>query len=130
MLLVEHFIGPSSIHGLGVFTAKAIRKCELVWEFNPIIDRVINSDDLIDLPPHVVAMIYKRAEYFPSTGSFVLATDGDAFMNHSNTPSLLDHGTRMYAARDLEAGEELTCDYRHVRVVCFDTRVTQLMEKC
>jgi len=128
MLLVENFIGPSNIHGLGVFTARPISKGELVWEFNPVIDRVISPDDLAGLPEHVVKMIYTHAEFFANTGNFVLSGDGDAFMNHSESPTLIDRGTKMFAAREIEAGEEFTCDYGQVRVACFGTRMVQLTE--
>lgn len=36
----------------------------------------------------------------------------DAYINHSNDPSLLYHCGVSFARRDLEAGDELTIDYR------------------
>jgi len=128
MLLVENFIGPSNIHGLGVFAARPIKKGELVWEFNQVIDRLIKPEDLAGLPEHVVKMIYTHAEFFADTGCFVLSGDGDAFMNHSESSNLIDRGTQMFAARDIEAGEEITCDYGQVRVACFGTKMVELTE--
>lgn len=43
----------------------------------------------------------------------VLCGDNARFMNHSFEPNCDDDGGEFTtAARDIEAGEELTCDYR------------------
>lgn len=34
MLLVETYIGPSDIHGIGLFAAKKIKKGTSIWEYN------------------------------------------------------------------------------------------------
>jgi hypothetical protein len=40
-------------------------------------------------------------------------------MNHSDNPNLVDGGEKMFAARDIAIGDELTCDYRIVKVATF-----------
>lgn len=119
MLLVNHFVGPSAIDGLGVFTSEHIRTGQEIWHFNPLIDREISLPDLITLPDAAILQVMRHAEFHPERQSFVLAADGDYYMNHADQPSLVDAGRTMYAARDLEVGEELTCDYRVVQVVEF-----------
>jgi SET domain-containing protein len=104
---------------LGCFTSVAIGKGERVWEFHPIIDRVIRHEDLACLPRHVVSLVHTHAEYLPDQGTFRLAADGDFFMNHSDDPNIEDHGDFAVARKDIAASEELTWDYRIVRVVSF-----------
>ena len=120
MLVVEHFVAPSPVHGLGVFSKVFIPKGALVWRVHPIFDREISKDELTTLPPHVVQSVMTHAEYLPARDLFRLSADGAFFMNHSDAPNVVDAGDVMHAARDIAAGEELLCDYRSVRVVAFD----------
>ena len=120
MLTVEHFVAPSEVHGLGVFSKHFIPQGALVWQAHPILDREITRAELDGLPDHVVRKIMTHAEYLPNRDIFRLAADGDYFMNHADEPNIADAGDTMYAARDIAPGEELLCDYRAVRVVAFD----------
>lgn len=120
MLTVDHEIGPSPIHGLGVFTREDIKKGQIVWRFDARIDRELTFADLQRLPAHIVCRILRHAEFVEARQVFILASDGDYYMNHADDPSLIDDGTQMFAARDLSAGSELTCDYRIVRVLGFN----------
>lgn len=63
--------------------------------------------------------VRNHAEFIEHLGVFRLGNDGDIFMNHSDTPTLIDLGDTMLAARDLPAGTELTCDYSQVCVLGF-----------
>ncbi len=119
MLTVNHVIRPSPIHGLGVFTCENVRKGQLLWRFDWRIDRELTLADLHGLPAHTVDRVLQHAEFIEARQVFVLASDGDYYMNHADEPSLIDDGTLMFAARDLSAGAELTCDYRIVRVLGF-----------
>ena len=125
MLLIDHYLAESNIHGLGVFSAQSVKRDDLTWEFNPIIDREIPKEKLSDLPDHVVARIYKHAWYHPENNCFWLAADGDYFMNHSVMPTMELRGHSFVAARDLVIGDELTCDYRVVKVFDFDPSVVE-----
>jgi SET domain-containing protein len=120
MLLTDHYIAKSKIHGMGVFSAEAIKAGSIVWEYNSVLDIKIPEDALVGLPQHVVDRIKTHSEYFPAERHFILGTDGDYYMNHCGNPNLVDGGDRMFAARDIAMGEELTCDYRVVKVATFD----------
>lgn len=117
--MIEHHIAQSSIHGLGVFAKVNCRKGDKIWEFNASVDLVIPLSSLENLPNHVRAMIRKRAEFYPDENIFILGADGDAFMNHSDSPNLLNDGRNGFAARDIEVGDEITCDYRSTKVIDF-----------
>ncbi len=119
MLLIPHFIAPSDIHGLGCFAKIDILKGHRIWEFNPIIDRVIPYSELETLPTHIVHLIHTHAENLPDQAVFRLAADGAFFINHSVDPNFQDFGDYAVAARDIAAGDEITCDYRVVKVMAF-----------
>lgn len=120
MLLIKHYIAASPIHGLGVFAAESAQKGQLVWSFHALIDREIPSDALASVPAHVAHMIRRHAEFLAHRDCFRLAADGDFFMNHSIDASLRDGGDAMFATRDIHPGDELTCDYREIRVLAFE----------
>jgi hypothetical protein len=75
------------------------------------------------LPLEEAETVYHHAEYLAERGVFRLGNDADIFMNHSNGPSLIDRGDEMIALRDLCVGDELTCDYREVRVVGYESEI-------
>lgn len=120
MLLIEHYIAPSVVHGLGVYTSVFIRGGSKVWEFNPVIDKEIAENELPNLPPHTTEMIKRHGEYIPDRRVFRLSGDGDNFMNHSDEPNLDGHGAEMFALRDIQPGEELFIDYRAIKLASVD----------
>lgn len=120
MLIVPHFVARSAIHGLGVFAAKKIDKGEVVWRFDPDFDVEIPYDLVEHFLDADRETVLNHAEYIPSKNAFILGNDADIFMNHSEAPSLVDAGATMYAARNIQEGEELTCDYQVVTVLGFD----------
>lgn len=119
MLLVPHYVAPSQIHGFGCFSSSNVDKGERIWEFHPLIDRVIHEADLASLPVHVVKLIRNHAEFIPDENVFRLAADGDFFMNHSNDPNFELFGNHATARRTIFIGEEITCDYHFVKVWSF-----------
>lgn len=119
MLLIPHYVAPSPIHGLGCFSSANVRKGERIWEFHPIIDRVIPEADLSTLPAHIIKLVQTHAEFIPDTSVFRLAADGDFFMNHSDDPNFESFGDYAVAQKNISSGDEITCDYRVVKVWSF-----------
>ena len=119
MLLVDHYVGQSAIHGLGVFTKKPISAGSKVWKFDPMFDVEIPASLVDRFPEEEKRTVFRHAEFIKHLNVFRLGNDGDIFMNHSAMPSLVDQGEEMVAARDLPAGAELTCDYSNVCVLDF-----------
>lgn len=117
MILIRTRVGPSKIHGLGLFTVEPVAKGAGIWRFEPGFDRSFAPDQVAAWP--VVAREHLRWFSFMSqeTGQYVLSGDHACFMNHSEEPNTgaprdgTWAGTTV-AYRDLAAGEELTCDYR------------------
>jgi uncharacterized protein len=113
MLLVETFVGPSKIEGVGVFAVSRIRKGTKLWAFHEAFDHLIPESNVAALPTEVQHFLERygyRTPEFP--GFFVIETDNGRFMNHCEPPNVEFIGQRVgYATRTIEAGDELTCDY-------------------
>lgn len=116
MLLIENYIAPSKIHGMGLYTGVPLQKGTLVWQFNPATDHYY-SHEMISLLPAVMKKYIEQYSYpYPQLNPAGVFMDADhgKFMNHSLTPNLvydLADPSRYYAAHDIAADEELTADY-------------------
>jgi uncharacterized protein len=116
MLLIPTRVGPSAIHGLGLFAVEFVPRGTPIWRFASGFDRECSPDELAGWPPPAQA----HARWFgwvrPEDGHVILSGDHACFMNHSLTPNT---GTppdarapvTTVALRDLAAGEEITCNY-------------------
>jgi len=114
MLLVPTLVGPSSIAGVGLFAAVPIPAGTRIWAFDEATDWRLEPDELAAFPEPFQSRLriwcYEEAD-----GRFVLCGDNAKFMNHSFEPNCLDvPPDSCVTLRDIEIGEELTCDYRVV----------------
>lgn len=119
MLLIPTFRAQSAIHGLGLFAAAPVPEGTRVWEFTDGFDQAIPPSQFDRLPAAARAQFLQYSYLDKVIHEYILCADDARFMNHSEEPTLRDAsdgpGDRYgysVAARDLEAGEELTCDYR------------------
>ncbi|OGF74854.1 hypothetical protein A3J56_03045 [Candidatus Giovannonibacteria bacterium RIFCSPHIGHO2_02_FULL_46_20] len=116
MLLIKTKIGPSSIHGIGLFADQFIAKGTPIWEFTEGFDIKVSEKDLEKLSKHAREWFYQSAYLNPQSNQYVLCCDNARFYNHSenhNTScvdSQEEEGTDV-AAKDIQMGEELTIDY-------------------
>jgi SET domain-containing protein len=118
MLLVKTTLAPSSIEGLGVFAAEGIQAGTVVWKFVPGVDLLL-SDEQIARLPNIVAEVCERYAYrHGRMNNYVLCGDDARFVNHSDDPNIMgiyppgDEQGMDIATRDIQEGEEITCDYR------------------
>lgn len=119
MLLVKTDVKKSKIKGagLGLFAAEFIPKGKRIWEFTVGIDRIVTQKEVNKLGPHEKEFIHKYAYKYPLEELWILCVDNDRFINHSEDPNTKDSNEDLeegysVAARDIDIGEELTCDYR------------------
>jgi uncharacterized protein len=115
MLLVRTSLRPSPIHGLGVFADEFIAQGQLVWEFDRRIDIVIPLAEIASFPPaqqEYISML-DYVEVLDGQKVMILCADNAKHINHSDAPNVVDtaDNRQQYAARDIQPGEELTCDY-------------------
>lgn len=124
MLLVKSFLKFSEIHGVGCFAGEDIQAGQMVWKFDPLLDVEYSEEEARDFHPAVKNFLsmYAYGQLENSKKTFILCGDHARHMNHSVNPNLIEAGNgNAYniAARDIKAGEELTCDYNS-----FDTDAT------
>jgi len=115
MLLVKAFAQASALHGLGVFAVEFVPKGTPIWRFESGFDRAFTPEQFAGLPPLAQAHLRQHA-YPDAAGNWILSGDLTIFMNHSSPPNTgappgAPEPVTTVALRDIQAGEELTCDY-------------------
>ncbi len=119
MMLVKTRLGLSSIHGIGLFADEDIPKGTRVWEFTPGFDQAIPREQ-IDRVPEASRSDFLKYSYTSKKNGhyYILCCDDARFFNHSDEPNVVGFSTGNgdedldVASRDIQRGEELTCDYR------------------
>ncbi len=114
MLLVDTYIAPSPIEGLGVFAAEPIAKGAVLWVLDRDVDTILTRAQLAARPPVYQRYIERYAYFDDSIDAFLLDGDNARFLNHSGTPNLgfFGDGTGV-ATMDIAVGDEIFCDYSH-----------------
>jgi SET domain-containing protein len=116
MLKVKTYLDSSTIHGIGLFARQTIKAGSLTWEFNPAVDLVYSLDQWETLKASISMQSFVnliRLSY-KEEGLIYLCIDNAQFMNHSENHDNIITGaskSKMYAARDIDKGEELLCNY-------------------
>jgi SET domain-containing protein len=116
MMLVQVQVGRSLIHGLGIFAVEPIAKGRPVWRFTPRFDLDLAPSMLDEQPSHFRQTMLHYGYIDIRLNRFILCRGDYRFVNHSDTPNIyVDVDADRYgvdvAARDIEAGEELTVGY-------------------
>jgi len=112
MFLIRTRVGPSPIHGNGVFACEAADEGDVVWKFEPLFDREISETDLANMPQafrEYIAMYAYRASDLG--GRLILSCDHAKFLNHSDDPNTAEIPFASIASRRINVGDEITCDY-------------------
>jgi len=115
MLLIKTVVKPSRIHGYGLFANQNIKKGQIVWKYNPLIDKKFTKKQLAKLPPHMQKFV-KFYSYLNDRNEFVLCGDNARYINHSDNPNILDIKSKRgedvaIAAKNIKKGEEITSKY-------------------
>lgn len=114
MLLVPTVLRPSPIAGVGLFATTAIPAGTRIWAFDEACDWRLEPGDIAAFPEPFRSRLREWC-YEEPDGRLVLCGDNAKFMNHSFEPNCLDVlPDSCVTLRDVEPGEELTCDYRIV----------------
>lgn len=113
MLLIKTKLGPSNIHGLGLFADEYICTGQEVWRFLDGLDMILPREVFESFPPLAKAFVCRYGTDQSTEGYFILYGDDARFINHSRHPNLIWDEKRqaMVASRNIYAGEEITEDY-------------------
>ena len=114
MMLVNTYVAPSAIEGVGVFAAEPIAAGTLIWKLDPDFDRLLDKASVARQPAFTREFIERYTYPYPDDPNLlVLEVDNGRFMNHDATGPNTDFSsaTAGFAVRDIAAGEELTCNY-------------------
>jgi uncharacterized protein len=113
MFLVDTYLSPSPLEGLGVYASQFIPAGQLIWVLDPAVDLVLSPAQIAERPAVYQRFIQRYAYFDTSLGAYLLDGDHARFLNHSGVPNLdfSAHDGSGYAARDIQPGEEILCDY-------------------
>jgi hypothetical protein len=95
--------------GLGVVVTRPIPRGTIVW-LRDALDQVISPERAAALPEQV--KFHLDLYGYQEDDNIVLLWDNGRFVNHSCQPSTISIGSfAQVARRDLDPGEEITCEY-------------------
>jgi SET domain-containing protein len=114
MLLVPTYVMYSPRHGFGLFANHFIAQGCKVWEWVDGFDLRLGAEVKLSKP--AVAFIDKyafrnRLYSAVPVGEQCLCGDDARFMNHDEEPNVVSKPDGVYAAVDIEKGQEIFCDY-------------------
>lgn len=113
MFIINTYIAKSEIEGVGVFTAEAVKRGQVISRFEPDFDRLVPTEEYLNAPPHLKALLDRYAFPHPERPDFIVyEVDNCRFINHSKTPNTdFSNFAAAVAVCDISPGEEITCDY-------------------
>ncbi len=113
MMIVPTYVGPSAIEGVGIFSAAPIKAGTAIWMLEEKFDLLVPVEELASLPDLQREFIERYGyPHMTRSGLIVLEFDNGRFMNHSPAPNTDFRQPEIgWAIRDIEAGEEITCNY-------------------
>jgi len=110
MLIVNTYLDKSKIHGIGVFADEFIKEKILISKIIPGLDCIVEKDNLKNLEYSIQKHFNNHAyNYDLDSNLLVLELGNTNYINHSDSPNIDNEG---YALRDINIGEELTCNYK------------------
>jgi len=116
MLRIKTRVGPSEIHGVGLFADEDVAEGTVIWERTSL-DLVLLSSDLASLPDVEREFVYEYGTFCRVLDTRFVCLDNTRFMNHAtglaaNVVSTdLQIDSVNIAARRIRRGDEITIDY-------------------
>lgn len=117
MLHIAHYVGPSSIAGVGLFTAQPVPAGSVIYSCDPRTLHVVAEAELECLPPgsrsSVMRYCYRGRGAQRLSGAYYYCSDDARFFNHADAPNCrwIEESETYVAACDIPVHAELTCDY-------------------
>ncbi len=117
MLLVKTTIGPSKIHGIGLFADEFIPKGTSIWKFTPGFDLKFTKEQIDSFSSPLKEYLDMYCWISKKSKLYCFSSDNGKYFNHSKTPNVLsayyddEEEVVTKAIRDIEIGEEILDDY-------------------
>jgi hypothetical protein len=112
MFVIKTFVGPSAIHGNGVFSCEDVPLGDVIWRFHPPFDQILSDREVAELPQtardYIEIYAYRCIDL---GGKLVLSGDHARFLNHSDDANTQERPFFSIARKSIAAGDEITCDY-------------------
>ncbi len=104
-MITDIEVRDAGVKGKGVFTLRQFAAGEFIFRRRR--SRIIANSEIPTLP----AEDQRHLDEIDADTSEVLTSPG-CYFNHACEPNAMPHGMDLYAWKDIEAGEEITVDYR------------------
>ena len=101
------FVSPAI--GYGVFAKKRIPRGTYLWSLSPLERNFTRAQ--YDAFPEPIRKIVAHHGVLTAEGDLFMSWDNAIYINHSCEPAIRTAGNFEIAVRDLEPGDEVTCDY-------------------
>lgn len=112
MIRIKTSIGPSTLHGIGLFAAEFIPKGTVTWQYDPEFDTAFTNEQVEKMSLPAQSIFWNYAYLDKDLGKYVLCADDQRFINHSTDNYNIKSTPRQdIAFRDIQPGEELLCNY-------------------
>lgn len=128
MLRVKTKLAPSEVEGIGLFADEFIPKGTVTWQYDMEFDVAFDESALARVPGPVCGQFLKYSYFDHSLKKYILCSDNQRFINHSNNPNIFSTPEKDIAAKDIQQGEEMLCDYTHYEHDWFERR--ELKREC
>lgn len=112
MLKVKTTLGPSLIHGLGLFADEFIPKGTCIFEEDKYFTIKIPASEFDNLSELQQEFLHHFG--YLQKGVWHCSLDNDRFLNHSDTPNTYESNNCTIASQDIMRGEEITLNYEDV----------------
>ena len=122
MLRVKTRLAESSVDGIGLFADELILAGTMTWQYDPEFDIAFSEDVINRIPPNVLEQFLKYPYFDHSLKKYILCSDDQRFINHSNKPNIKSTPEKDVAMRDIRPGEEIMCNYTDYEYDWFERR--------
>lgn len=122
MLRVKATIKESAINGIGLYAAEFIPKGTTTWQYDPKFDSSYTEGELEILTDSQREHFITYAYFDHERKVYILCSDFQRFINHSERPNINSTPDQDVAVRDIEIDEELSCDYAGYEKDWFERR--------
>lgn len=121
--MVHTVLKNSPLHGIGLFADQFIQTGTVTWEYNPKFDTSFSEEDIKEMSEPARKQFLHYAYLDHEQKKYILCFDDQRFINHSSDNSnIASTPNKDVAARDIQKGEELICNYQHFESTYFERR--------